>query len=245
MRIAALFAVAAALVVAAAPGASAAGVDEARFASPPSDSRPTLLWFWNGTVTPDLVDRQLADMRAQGIDEVLVFPFDTRNLRPVFFSEDWFDLIEHTLREAQANGMHVWLFNDDFFPSGRGAGLVVKEHPDLRPDGISRRTRIVEGGKPVPLNDANADAGLQVQDGRLVVDAAGRQGVTLLKDGAGWQDYDVTATGRVERGTAGLMVRSPDPENGYLIDLRDDGGVNVWRQAGGSFSLLRLGDAVP
>src|SRR4051812_37844157 len=190
MRIAALFAVAAALVVAAAPGASAAGFDEARFASPPSDSRPTQLWFWNGTVTPDLVDRQLADMRAQGVDEVLVFPFDTRNLRPVFFSEDWFDLIEHTLREAQANGMHVWLFNDDFFPSGRGGGFVVKggkvgdrtyePHPELRPDGITRHARTVEGGRPIPLDDANADAGLQVSDGRLIVDAGGRQGVTLL-----------------------------------------------------------------
>src|SRR3954453_14113015 len=242
MRVATLLAVAAALVVAAAPSASATGFDEARFASPPSDSRPTLLWFWNGTVTPDVVDRQLADMRSQGIDEVLVFPFDTRNLRPVFFSEAWFDLIEHTLREAQANGMHVWLFNDDFFPSGRGAGLVVKDHPEMRPDGISRRTRIVEGGKPVALDDANAAAGLQVQDGRVVVHAAGRQGVTLLKDGAGWQDYDVAASVRVERGTAGLMVRSPDESHGYLVDLRDDGGVNVWRQDDGNFSLLQLGE---
>lgn len=230
------------LVLVAAAPAGADAPDPARFAAPPSDSRPTTLWFWNGTVTPEIVDRQLADMRAQGIDEVLVFPYDTQALRPVFFSEGWFDLIEHTLREAQRRQMHVWLFNDDFFPSGRGAGLVVKDRPDLRPDGISRTTRTVDGGGPVDVGGGR-DAGLRVEDGRLVVDAQGRSGVTLLRDGADWQDVDVSAVVSVERGTAGLMVRSPDERNGYLVDLRDDGGVNVWRQVDGAFTLLHLGDA--
>ena len=145
-RLAGLLA-AAALLAAAHPADAARpdGFDRARFAHPPGDSRPTSLWFWNGTVTPALVDAQLADLQAQGIDEVLVFPYDTPSLRPVFFSEPWFDLIEHTLREARRRGMHVWLFNDDFFPSGRGAGLIVNggrvgdrvypPRPDLRPDG--------------------------------------------------------------------------------------------------------------
>jgi alpha-L-rhamnosidase len=231
-------------VAAAEPAAGGDGPDPARFSSPPSDSRPTILWFWNGTVTTEIVDRQLADMRMQGVDEVLVFPFDTPNLRPVFFSEGWFDLIEHTLREAQRHGMHVWLFNDDFFPSGRGGGLVVKEHPELRPDGIVRVTRTVEGGRPVDL-DAGGDRGLRIEGGELVVDAQGRPGVTLLRDGTDWTDYDVEATVSVDRGTAGLMVRSPDERNGYLVDLRADGGVNVWRQTDGAFELLHLGDPVP
>ncbi len=232
-------------LVAGAPAAGARGLDPAaRFAAPPSDSRPTTLWFWNGAVTPEIVDRQLADMRGQGIDEVLVFPFDTPSLRPAFFSEEWFALIGHTLREAQRTGMHVWLFNDDFFPSGRGAGLVVKDRPDLRPDGIGRTTRTVDGGGPIDL-DTGGDRGLRVEGGRLIVDAEGRQGITLLRDGAGWVDYDVAARVRVERGTAGLMVRSPDERNGYLVDLRADGGVNVWRQVDGAFSLLRQGEAVP
>jgi len=245
MRRLAPFLLALALPLAAAgPAASADGLDPARFAAPPSDSRPTTLWFWNGTVTPEIVDGQLADMRAHGIDEVLVFPFDTPQLQPAFFSEGWFDLIEHTLREAQRHGMHVWLFNDDFFPSGRGAGRVVAERPDLRPDGIGRFTRTVDGGGPVEL-ETGGDRGLRVEGGRLVVDAQGRQGVTLLRDGASWADYDAAGTVRVERGTAGLMVRSPDERNGYLVDLRADGGVNVWRQVDGAFSLLHLGDVVP
>jgi hypothetical protein len=38
------------------------------------------------------------------------------------------------------------------------------------------------------------------------------------------------------------MFRSPDASNGYLADLRADGGLNVWRQSNGAFTLLRLGD---
>ena len=41
------------------------------------------------------------------------------------------------------------------------------------------------------------------------------------------------------------MVRGADDRNGLLVDLRDDGGVNVWRQVDGAFTLLRLGDAPP
>lgn len=224
------------------------GFDAARFAAPRADSRPTILWFWNGTVTPALVDEQLADMRDKGVEEVLVFPFDTAALRPHFFSEEWFAIIEHTLREADRHGMHVWLFNDDIFPSGRGGGFVVnggrvgdrvyEPRPDLRPDAVVRHSSVVDGGRPVTL-DTLGSRGLAVQDGRLVVDASLRDGITVLREGSDWQDYDVVGKVRVARGTAGLMVRCADARNGYLTDLRDDGGVDVWRQVDGAFTLLR------
>ncbi|MDW5593984.1 glycosyl hydrolase [Conexibacter stalactiti] len=229
--------------------------DRAQFAQPRSDSRPAVLWFWNGTVTPALIDSQLAELRAQGVDEVLVFPYDTPNLRPGFFTEEWFALIEHTLREAQRTGMHVWLFNDDIFPSGRGAGIVVnggrlggrtyEPRPDLRMQGAAAAgTTVVEGGRQVDVRQLLA-TGLSVSGGRLVVDAASRAGVTLLRDGADWQDYTVTTTVRMQSGATGTVVRSPDARNGYLVDLGEDGGVDVWRQRDGSFSLLHDGGTLP
>ncbi|MEO6086387.1 MAG: glycosylhydrolase-like jelly roll fold domain-containing protein [Umezawaea sp.] len=221
------------------------GFPTARFADPRADSRPTILWFWNGTVTTDLVTTQLADLRAKGVHEVLLFPFDTSALRPRFFTEEWFALIGRTLREAQRHDMHLWLFNDDFFPSGRGGGFIVNggkvgdrvypPRPDLRVKGVGRQTMTVAGGGPVAL----ASRGLSISDGRLLVDAGARDGVTLLREGAEWRDYDVVAKVRVERSTAGLLVRSRDETNGVLADLRRDGGVDVWRQDGGAFTLLR------
>ncbi|TCO54270.1 glycosylhydrolase-like jelly roll fold domain-containing protein [Actinocrispum wychmicini] len=221
------------------------------FATPRADSRPTILWFWNGTVTNDLVTAELADIRARGIHEVLIFPFDTLALQPRFFTEEWFALIEFTLREAQRNDMHLWLFNDDFFPSGRGGGFVVnggqvgdrvyQPRPELRPHGVGKVTLAVSGGDSVTL----VNHGLVVTAGRLLVDASIRDGITLLRAGADWRDYDVQATVRVERATAGLMVRSPDASNGYLADMRIDGGVDIWRQQNGGFSLLYNAPGVP
>ncbi|MEU4520355.1 glycosylhydrolase-like jelly roll fold domain-containing protein [Amycolatopsis sp. NPDC024027] len=221
-----------------------------RFANPRPDSRPTVLWFWNGAVTTALVAAGLADLRDKGVHEVLVFPFDTAALRPAFFTEDWFALIEFTLREAQRHGMHLWLFNDDYFPSGRAGGLVVdggkvgdrvyRPRPDLRLKGVGHQVLTVAGGVPVPL----VSRGLSVSGGRLLVDAGARDGVTLLREGTQWQDYDVVAKVRVESATAGLMVRSADEGNGVLADLRADGAVDVWQQTGGAFSLVRSGSPV-
>ncbi|MET4920895.1 glycosyl hydrolase [Streptomyces sp. PSRA5] len=235
------------------PGPPARGGSEgfsaARFARPGTGSMPLVLWFWNGTVTPALVDATLADMRDKGVTEVLVFPFDTPALRPVFFTEAWFDIIEHTLREADRHHMRLWLFNDDFFPSGRAGGFVVnggtvggrtyEPRPDLRARNLGRGTVDADGGDAVTLT-AHA---LTVAGGRLGVDAATYDGVRVLKQGTGWGDYTVTATVRVERANAGLMVRCSDARNGYLADLRADGGVDIWRQRDGGFTLLRQGAA--
>ena len=230
--------------------ADGGGAPAQRFADPRPDSRPTVLWFWNGAVTTALAADGLADLRDKGIHEVLVFPFDTAALRPAFFTEDWFALIEFTLREAQRHGMHLWLFNDDYFPSGRAGGLVVdggkvgnrvyQPRPDLRLKGVGHQVLTVAGGVPVPL----VSRGLSVSGGRLLVDASARDGVTLLRDGAGRPDYDVVAKVRIDRATAGLMFRSADEGNGVLADLRADGAVDVWQQSGGAFTLVRSGSPV-
>ncbi|RII17804.1 Glycosyl hydrolases family 2, sugar binding domain [Streptomyces sp. YIM 130001] len=226
------------------------GSPAGRFAEPRADSRPTVLWFWNGTVTDELVRTQLADMRDKGVREVLVFPFQTEELRPAFFSEEWFSVIGFTLREAQRHGMHLWLFNDDYFPSGRAAGLVVgggrvgdRELPP-RPEhgvkGVGRARISVPGGSTVPLVARR----LAVNGGRLVVDSAAHDGITLLRDGSGWSDYDVRATLRIDAITAGLVVRSPDESEGLLVELRANGAVDVWRQRDAHFDLVREGKPV-
>lgn len=96
------------------------------FADPRHDSRPTVYWYWNGPVTPELVDRQLADLRSKGMYEVILFSFDNAEMTPVFFTEEWFDIVGHVLRTAERTGMRVWLFNDDHFPSGRAGEFIVK-----------------------------------------------------------------------------------------------------------------------
>ncbi|MDN3358976.1 glycosyl hydrolase [Actinomadura sp. DC4] len=227
------------------------GFDPAAFANPPKDSRPTVLWFWNGTVTDDLIDRQLADLRQRGVQNAVIFPFQTSALKPAFLSAGWFDVVGHALAEAKATGMRVWLFNDDYFPSGRAAGLVAsggtvggrtyEPHPELTAQTLSRHQRTVTGPATVPL----ADSGLDVADGRLVVDAASLQGVRVLRQGGDWGDYTITAHRRGQDGAAGIVVRAKDEDDGYLVDTDQDGSVIVYRQVAGAFERIAASPAIP
>jgi hypothetical protein len=176
------------------PASTSAGFDPAAFTDPPNDSRPTVLWFWNGTVTDELIDRQLADLRQRGVYNAVIFPFQTSALKPAFLSDGWFDVVGHALDEAKRTGMRVWLFNDDFFPSGRAASLVVNggtvgsrtyaPHPELAAKSLARQQRTVTGPATVSL----VPSGLDVENGRLIVDAASLQGVRILKVGSDWSD---------------------------------------------------------
>lgn len=228
------------------PAPTKSGLDPAVFADPGADSRPTMLWFWNGTITTDLIDTQLAELRSRGIFEAVLFPFDTPNLQPAFFTEGWFDMVGHALREAQNNGMKLWLYNDDHFPSGRAAGLVVNggkvgdtrypAHPELRAQGLNRDQITVTG--PAMISLVPSPTGLSLEAGQLLVDAARLNGVATLKTGTDWTDYTLTSDVRLDSGNAGFVVRAKNPENGYLTDVRNDGSIEIYRQVAGAFTLL-------
>ncbi|WP_413098623.1 glycosylhydrolase-like jelly roll fold domain-containing protein [Streptomyces sp. Inha503] len=212
------------------------------FQDPARDSRPTVYWYWNGPVTPDLVDRQLADLRSKGMYEVVLFPFDNAEMRPVFFTEEWFGIVGHVLRTAERTGMRVWLFNDDHFPSGRAGEFIVKggrigtrtyePRPDLRLKALWRSTTVVRGASTV---DVLRSTGVGVEAGRLVADAAVLAGAAVLRDSEGWSDYTVTGSAKAEHTAAGLVVRaSADGLAGYGVAFDQTGVVTVHRLTAGA-----------
>ncbi|MEU9422848.1 glycosylhydrolase-like jelly roll fold domain-containing protein [Streptomyces sp. NPDC048342] len=220
-----------------------------RFTDPPKDSRPTVYWYWNGPITPDLVDRQLADLRDKGMYEVVLFSFDNDAMRPVFFTEEWFGIVEHVLRTAEATGMRVWLFNDDHFPSGRAGEFIVKggtvgsrtyePRPDLRLKALWRSSTVVEGPA---VTDLRRSTGVGVEAGHLVADAAVLDGAAVLRGGEDWTDLTVTASAKADRTAAGLVVRaSADGLDGYAVSFDQTGVVTVERLTRGTdpVELLR------
>ncbi|WP_328843865.1 glycosylhydrolase-like jelly roll fold domain-containing protein [Streptomyces sp. NBC_00258] len=225
------------------------GFPARHFADPRKDSRPTVYWYWNGPVTAELVDRQMADLRDKGMYEVVLFPFDNAEMQPVFFTEEWFDIVGHVLRTAERTGMRVWLFNDDHFPSGRAGEYVVKggkvgtrtyePRPDLRLKALWRSTTVVEGPATV---DLRRSTGVGVEAGRLVADAAVLDGAAVLRGGDRWTDYVVTGSAKAEHTAAGLVVRaSADGLDGYAVAFDQTGVVTALRLARGAdpVELLR------
>ncbi|MEU0073006.1 glycosyl hydrolase [Streptomyces sp. NPDC006332] len=220
-----------------APDTAPAALTAHRFTDPPRTSRPTVYWYWNGPVTPELVDRQLADLRDKGMYEVILFSFDNDAMRPVFFTEEWFDIVEHVLRTAERTGMRVWLFNDDHFPSGRAGEYIVKggtvgsrvyePRPDLRLKALWRSTTVIEGPARADLRHST---GVGVEAGHLVADAALLDGATVLRGSEHWSDLTVTASAKADHTAAGLVVRaSADALDGYAVTFDQTGVVTVRR----------------
>ncbi|MDT7798636.1 MAG: hypothetical protein QOI78_2069, partial [Actinomycetota bacterium] len=225
--------------------------DPAAFANPPKDSSPAIYWYWNNTITSDITDKQMAEMRAKGVYEAVIFPLGGDSMKPVFLSEDWFTLVGHVLREAQRTGMKMWLFNDNNFPSGRGANYVVNggtlgnrtiaARPDLRLKGLLRSTRIVDGPATLPLAETS---GLSVDTGKLVVDPATQPGAAPLTPGAGWTDYTVSGKVTLTSGGVQLAVRS-DGTHGYLVDVDAKGAASVYKVDGVNRTRLTTGVNTP
>ncbi|MDT0544987.1 MULTISPECIES: glycosylhydrolase-like jelly roll fold domain-containing protein [Streptomyces] len=229
-----------------AESAAGAGFPAARFTDPRRDSRPTVYWYWNGPVTHELIDRQMAELRDKGMYEVVLFPFDNAEMSPVFFSEDWFDVVGHVLAVAERTGMRVWVFNDNHFPSGRAAGLIVNggtvggrhypARPELRLKALWRSTTVVEGPATVDLYETT---GVGVESGRLVADAAVLDGAAVLRRGARWADCTVTGSAKAETAAAGLLLRaSATGDDGYVVEFDQTGVVTISRLDGGERSEL-------
>jgi len=234
--------------LAADPALQIPGFDIDAFANP-TTQKPSVLWFWNRTQTKAQTDQTLQDMHDAGFTEVVIFRM---NAEP-FFSQAWFDRVDNVLRKAQQLGLKVRLDNDSQFPSGAAGGLIVnggqvgtktyQPHPDMRVKTAYEAASLnVEGGQDIDLGPL-IDAPIRIVDGEVIADATQVPGVTLLRDGAGWTDYTATAHFAIETATAGFMVRSPDPRNGYLIDVKIGGTVDVWKQVNGSFTQLRKGQS--
>ena len=150
--------------------------------------------------------------------------------------------------------MKVWLFNDNNFPSGRGANLVanggtlgdrtIPAQPEHRLKGLWRSTAVFEGGSTVALDRSS---GVSAEEGRLAVDGQVLDGAAPLAVGKDWTDYTVAGTDvRLTGSSAGIMVRaSQDGRSGYLVRIDTKGVLTVTRLDDGAPTLISTGTAVP
>jgi hypothetical protein len=91
----------------------------------------TRWWWFGGAVTPDEITRELTLMKEAGLRGVElqpVYPVEVddpqrgvRNIR--YFSQDWFDCLRHTAKEATRLGLQFdftlgsgWPYGGPFIP---------------------------------------------------------------------------------------------------------------------------------
>lgn len=78
----------------------------------------------------------------QGIGGVFIHP--RPGMITEYLSDEWFDLYEHTIRIAKENGMYVWIYDENSYPSGFAGGHLPAEMPESYEDGTGLSMEVQE-----------------------------------------------------------------------------------------------------
>ncbi len=109
---------------------------------PPASFRPVPLWSWNDNLQPDELRRQIREMAAQGYGGFFMHPrigYTTH-----YLSDKWMSVVRASVDEAQKQGIKAWLYDEDRWPSGYGAGLVAEQNADFRSRALVIRAKGTE-----------------------------------------------------------------------------------------------------
>jgi hypothetical protein len=103
-------------------------LDDEAFESPATSYRGVPFWVWNDTMETDHLTEQVEAIDEAGWGGFFVHP--RVGLEVEYLSGEWLEKVRHSVEVADEVGIDPWLYDEDRWPSGSGAGQV----PDLGPD---------------------------------------------------------------------------------------------------------------
>ena len=117
------------------------------FKSPKNEYAVTYMWFWNVAVNRERIDRELSEYAKAGVESLYIVPmpkdFSPEDLRtfldPEYLSEEFFDLVEYTLRKCVSVGIKPWIYDEGGWPSGGACYNTVRENPKAKLKLIEKR----------------------------------------------------------------------------------------------------------
>lgn len=104
------------------------------FGAPGVDYSTGPLWVWNDLLTEDQIRSTLADLNAQHVNQPFVHP--RPGLATPYLSDEWFNLWDVALDEAEKRGMKIWIYDENSYPSGFAGGYVPDAFPESQGSGI-------------------------------------------------------------------------------------------------------------
>ncbi len=99
-----------------------------QFSNPSAEYTTAPFFVWNGDITADEIDKDLASFRNAGSLQVIVHP--RPGLITEYLSESWFKLFQHAVEKGKELGMKIWIYDENSYPSGFAGGHVPDEMPE-------------------------------------------------------------------------------------------------------------------
>jgi len=126
-----------------------------RFRNPGKDYAPIYSWVWNGPLTEEEIDGQIAEMHRLGIRAFYIIP-EPQNFRPAsmptrmdpnYLTSAYFRFYRYAMDKAREYGMECWLYDEGGWPSGGACGQVLYAHPEFARRILRHSRRMVKAGE--------------------------------------------------------------------------------------------------
>ncbi len=147
------------------------------FAEPAKEYGTAPLYVWNTTITRELIDRTMTDLKDKGFGGVFVHP--RPGLVTEYISDEWYDLFRYTLDKGKQLGMNTWIYDENSYPSGFAGGHVPAQMPE----------------------SYNQGQGLQLNKLEALPDTASRYFICMKEEGGKFTD--ITTNVQAEAGKKG------------------------------------------
>lgn len=89
--------------------------------------RPIPFWSWNSDLKPQRLREQINEMKHAGMGGF--FMHARSGLKTEYMSDDWFEAIDVSVKEAEKQNMQAWVYDENGWPSGF-AGRKLLENVD-------------------------------------------------------------------------------------------------------------------
>ena len=110
--------------------------------------RSAPFWGWNDTLKKDRLEFQLQEMKRQKMGGFFIH--SREGLETPYLSKDWMEAVKFVVQKAKEEGMEVWIYDEDKWPSGSAGGEVSKKNPkEFTAKGITCEIR--EGVKNIEI----------------------------------------------------------------------------------------------
>lgn len=118
-------------------------LEEEKILNPDAIYRTAPFWAWNGTMTEENIKRTVKELKKAGFGGAFVHP--RPGLTNEYLSEEWFALWEIALEEARREGMKLYIYDENTYPSGYAGGHIMSQLPDCAAQSV--KTRIFESSE--------------------------------------------------------------------------------------------------
>ena len=92
--------------------------------------QPVAFWSFNDELDKEELSKQLEQLQNVGYSGG--FLHSRVGLVTEYMSEEWLELTKHCCEQAEKNDAHLWLYDEDRFPSGYAGGAVLEVNDNLR-----------------------------------------------------------------------------------------------------------------